>query len=97
MLAEKLQLKTGHALLSRRKFTALISRAPLTVLRNSSSGRSALASNFILTGRIQTGAIRQPTLLPFDDQRQQALRDAFITSGNLAQLADGLGTTAAPT
>lgn len=67
--------------------------APLTVLRNSPAGRAALASNFSVTGGIQTGGIRQPTLLPFEDERQQALKDAFITSGNLAQLADGLGTT----
>jgi hypothetical protein len=63
------------------------------VLRNSNSGAAALASNFSVTGGLQTGAIRQTTLLPFGDQQQQALRDAFITSGNLAQLADGLGTT----
>ena len=29
--------------------------------------------------------------MPFSEQQQQALRDAFITDGNLAQLADGLG------
>jgi hypothetical protein len=33
------------------------------------------------------------TLLPFDEQRQQALKDAFIAFGNLADLSDGLGTT----
>ena len=46
-----------------------------------------------VTGAIQTGALRQPTLLPFADQQQQALKDAFITGGNIADLADGLGTT----
>ncbi|MBV8192686.1 MAG: hypothetical protein JO339_36050 [Alphaproteobacteria bacterium] len=56
------------------------------------AGKAALASNYTVTGGIQTGVIRQPTLLPFAEQ-QQALRDAFITDGNLAQLADGLGTT----
>ena len=30
---------------------------------------------------------------PFAEQQQQALRDAFITDGNLSELADGLGTT----
>jgi membrane-associated phospholipid phosphatase len=35
----------------------------------------------------------QQTLLPFAEQQQQALRDAFITDGDLAELADGLGTT----
>ena len=67
--------------------------APLTVLRQSAEGRAALAANFTVTGGIQTGAIRQPTLLPLADQRLQALKDAFITDGNLAQLADGLGST----
>lgn len=67
--------------------------APVTVLSKTYAGRAALAANYSVTGGIQTGAIRQPTLLPFADQQQQALRDAFITDGNLAELADGLGTT----
>jgi len=67
--------------------------APVTILSKTYAGRAALAGNYSVTGGIQTGAIRQPTLLPFADQQQQALRDAFITDGNLAQLADGLGTT----
>jgi PAP2 superfamily len=67
--------------------------APVSALAGSPAGRAALAANFAVTGGIQTGVIRQPTLLPFGDQQQQALRDAFITDGNLAELADGLGTT----
>jgi membrane-associated phospholipid phosphatase len=67
--------------------------APVSALSSSPEGRAALAANFTVTGGIETGAIRQPTLLPFAEQRQQALRDAFITDGNLAELADGLGTT----
>jgi hypothetical protein len=67
--------------------------APLTILNRSNAGQAALASNFAVTGGIQTGSVRQSTLLPFTDQQQQALRDAFITGGNLAQLSDGLGTT----
>ena len=67
--------------------------APVSALSSSPDGRAALASNFTVTGGIQTGVIRQPTLLPFAEQQQQALRDAFITDGNLTQLADGLGTT----
>ncbi|MFT4117906.1 phosphatase PAP2 family protein [Bradyrhizobium sp.] len=67
--------------------------APLTILKKSYAGEAALASNFTVTGGIQTGSVRQSTLLPFADQQQQALRDAFITSGNLAQLVDGLGTS----
>jgi PAP2 superfamily len=72
---------------------ALKGLAPVTVLSKTPAGRAALAANYTVTGGIQTGAIRQPTLLPFAEQRQQALRDAFTTGGNLADLADGLGTT----
>lgn len=67
--------------------------APVTVLANTPEGRAALAANYTVTGSIQTGVIRQATLLPFAEQQQQALRDVYITGGNLAQLADGLGTT----
>jgi hypothetical protein len=67
--------------------------APVAALPNSVAGEAALAANFSVTGEIQTGAIRQPTLLPFAEQRQQALKDAFITFGDLADLSDGLGTT----
>lgn len=67
--------------------------APVSALMSTPAGRAALSSNFVVTGGIQTGVIRQPTLAPFPEQQQQALRDAFITDGNLAQLADGLGTT----
>jgi membrane-associated phospholipid phosphatase len=78
---------------SATNLTVLKGLAPVSVLSNSSAGEAALAANFIVTGGIQTGAIRQPTLLPFADQQQQALKDAFITGGNIADLADGLGTT----
>jgi len=67
--------------------------APVTVLSNTPEGTAALAANFTLTRGIQIGATNQPTLLPYAEQQQQALRDAFITGANLAQLADGLGTT----
>src|ERR1700678_3047481 len=67
--------------------------APVTALANTPEGRAALAANYSVTGGIQTGEIRQPTLLPFAEQQQLALRDAFITGGNVAELADGLGTT----
>ena len=67
--------------------------APVSALAGTPDGRAALASNFTVTGGIQTGAVRQSTLLPFAEQRQQALRDAFITDGNLAELADGFGST----
>ncbi|HSU98818.1 MAG TPA: phosphatase PAP2 family protein [Roseiarcus sp.] len=72
---------------------ALKGLAPVSALSKSVDGMAALGSNFTVTGGIQTGAIRQPTLLPFAEQQQQALRDAFITDGNLVELTDGLGTT----
>ena len=72
---------------------ALNGLAPVTVLLNTDDGKAALGANYTVTGGIQTGAITQPTLLPFSEQQQQALRDAFITGSNLAQLADGFGTT----
>jgi hypothetical protein len=67
--------------------------APVTALHRTPEGNAALGSNFVVTGGIQTGAIALPTLLPFAQQQQQALKDVFITSANFAQLADGLGTT----
>jgi hypothetical protein len=72
---------------------ALKGLAPVTVLSNTAEGKAALAANYKVTGGIQTGAIRQSTLLPFAQQQQLALQDAFITDANLADLADGLGTT----
>jgi len=78
---------------SAENLTVLKGLAPVAALAESKAGQAALAANFVVTGDIQTGALRQPTLLPFDTQRQQALRDAFITFGDLAELADGLGST----
>ncbi len=72
---------------------ALKGLAPVAALSNTSAGNAALGANYTVTGGIQTGAISQPTLLPFAEQQQQALRDVFITGRNLAELADGLGTT----
>ena len=72
---------------------ALKGLAPVAALTNTTAGNAALGANFTVTGGIQMGSIRQPLLLPFAEQQQQALRDASITGGNLAQLADGLGTT----
>ena len=73
--------------------TALKGLAPVAALLNTPAGQAALAANFAVTGGVQTGAIRQPTLLPFAEQSEQALKDAFITGGNFADVADGLGTT----
>jgi membrane-associated phospholipid phosphatase len=72
---------------------ALKGLAPVTTLSSTEAGRAALGANYVVTGGIQTGVIEQPTLLPFAEQQQQSLRDVFSTTGNLAQLADGLGTT----
>lgn len=72
---------------------ALEGLAPVTTLSKSNAGRAALGANFTVTGAIQTGEWKQPMLLPFAEQQQQALRDVFQTDRNLAQLADGLGTT----
>jgi hypothetical protein len=72
---------------------ALKGLAPVSVLLNSDAGRAALGANYTVTGGIQTGTIAQPTLLPFPQQQEQALLDAFSTGSNLAQLSDGLGTT----
>src|ERR1700761_3626296 len=67
--------------------------APVSILASTYAGAAALGANYTVTGSVATGAIRQPTLLPFPEQQQQALRDVFITQSNLAELADGLGTT----
>jgi len=66
---------------------------PVTALGGTDAGRAALAANLTVTGAIQDGTANQPTMLPFPEQQQQALRDAFITDGNAFQLADGLGTS----
>jgi hypothetical protein len=71
--------------------TALRGLAPVSVLAAGEAGRAALDANLKITGDIQSGAADQPLLLPLEAQRQLALRDAFITDGNAAELADGLG------
>jgi outer membrane autotransporter protein len=67
--------------------------SPVTVLNNTTAGKAALSTNYTVTSSIQTGVSGQPTLLPFAQQQQQALKDATITSTNAYQLADGLGST----
>jgi hypothetical protein len=91
MLFAILQLQ-GRAQ-SATDLAALKGLAPVTALSKTDAGKAALGANYVVTRGIQTGAITQPTLLPFPEQQQQALSDIFITGGNLAQLADGLGTT----
>lgn len=77
---------------SQDHLAALKGLSPVSVLENTPEGKAALTANLKITGGIQNGDILLPTLLPFAEQRQQALRDAFITGGNLCQLSDGLGT-----
>ncbi len=78
---------------SASNITALAGLAPVSVLGGTTRGKAALEANYRITGAIQTGALRQPTLLGFARQQQQALLDAFITSADATELADGLGTT----
>src|ERR1700749_1096510 len=78
---------------SAAELTALRGLAPVTVLLNSPEGKAALDANYKVTGGIQTGTIRQHTLLPFPEEQELALQDATITGANIANLADGLGTT----
>ena len=80
----------GAATLGVANMNALEGLAPITALGNTDAGKAALASNFTITGDIQSGVAHQPLLLSFADQQQQALRDALIT-GVAYELADGLG------
>ena len=88
---------TAHAaeMMSVTNMNALEGLAPMAALGNSAGGKAALASNFTVTGYIQSGAAKQPLLLSFPDQQQQALRDALIT-GVAYELADGLGSKLGP-
>jgi hypothetical protein len=72
---------------------ALAGLAPVSTLQDTPAGRAALAANLTITGAIQNGTAHQPTLMPFEAQQQQALRDAFVTGSNAYALADGLGST----
>lgn len=77
---------------SQANLSALRGLAAVARLPQSPAGQAALAANLKVTGDIQSGAARQPTLLPLPEQRLLALKDCFITDGNATQLADGLGT-----
>jgi hypothetical protein len=72
--------------------SALRGLMPVARLLATPEGKAALDANLTVTGAIQTGAAGQPMLLPLAEQRLLALKDCFITDGNAAQLADGLGT-----
>jgi membrane-associated phospholipid phosphatase len=77
---------------SKTNLQALQGLVPFSTLGNTEAGKAALAANYSITSAIQTGTASQPVLEPFPAQQEQALKDAFITSGNAYQLADGLGT-----
>lgn len=66
--------------------------APVSVLLATPEGRAALEANLKVTEGIQAGSLAQVTLFPPPEQRQLALRDAFITQANASELADALGT-----
>ncbi|MGH1570062.1 phosphatase PAP2 family protein [Methylobacterium sp. P31] len=80
---------------SAANLTALHGLIPVARLQASPEGRAALDANLRVTGDIQAGGLNRPTLLPFPEQQQLALRDCFITDGNAANLAEGLGTALA--
>jgi peptidoglycan/xylan/chitin deacetylase (PgdA/CDA1 family)/membrane-associated phospholipid phosphatase len=83
--------KAGSPGFSGPNLTALRGLAPISALNNSENGKSALAGNLQVTSSIQHGQNRYSGAPAFDEQQQQALRDAFITDGNAYELADGLG------
>ena len=70
---------------------ALQGLSPLSALPGTEAGKAALAANLLVTRMIQTGSSNQSALLPFPQQQQQALRDAFITGANASELTDGFG------
>jgi hypothetical protein len=72
--------------------TALQGLVPTSALANTAAGKAALAANLAITAAVQDGSAKQPLLLPFPEQQEQALRDAYITDDNAYELADGLGT-----
>jgi hypothetical protein len=72
--------------------TVLQGLVPVSTLLGDAAGKAALTANFETTAAIQDGSAKQPLLLPFPEQQQQALRDAYITDDNAYELADGLGT-----
>lgn len=71
---------------------ALKGLLPVAQLLETPQGKAALAANQQVTGAIQDGSAGQALLLAFPQQQELALKDAFITFANGAELADGLGT-----
>ena len=71
---------------------ALQGLVSISALSNTETGKATLAANLAVTAAVQDDSAKQPLLLPFREEQQQALRDAYITDGNAYELADGLGT-----
>jgi hypothetical protein len=90
-LASALAVSTTAALAVDPTLFVLRGLAPVSQLLSTPQGRAALAANHRVTYEVQSGTAGQALLLSFSDQQQQALRDAFITSDNAAELSDGLG------
>ena len=65
--------------------------APVAALPKTSAGRAALAANFTVTGGIQTGAIRQPTLLPFAETATAGAERCFHHRRQYRRSRRGLG------
>ena len=57
--------------------------APFATLPNSPAGQAALAANFAVTGGIQPGVLRRPSLLPFAHP-QEAIYYHSFPSGHTA-------------
>jgi hypothetical protein len=74
-----------------RTLAVLDGLAPFGELLSTPQGRAALAANHRVTYEVQSGTNGQPLLLPYAQQQQQALWDAFITGETAYNLADGLG------
>jgi hypothetical protein len=87
--------KAGSPDFSGTNLTALRGLAPISALNNTENGKSALASNLLVTSSIQHGRTQFAGAPAFDKQQQQALREALITDGNAYELADGLGSALA--
>lgn len=78
---------------SASNLAALSGLVPVSTLNNSKAGRATLDANFAITAQIQNGTARQPILLPFAQQQDLAVSDAFITRQNSYGVADGLGSS----
>jgi len=96
VVAAQLTAPTSVSAQSTTHLAVLEGLVPFGTLLNSPAGREAKASNYVVTGAIQSGKSKQPLLESLPLERDQALKDAFITGGNAGELADGLGRRSLP-